>query len=136
MSVGRCIAVRIFLAMSSVLMSAIRRSGAWHFEQRSSNPKVFRSNCAHGMYLDFPAGLAESVGGRGSETGAGTTWLREALCDESTPKYLTVWRRGGGTRAASLAMRASGSISTEAVPSDHGFLKSSFTPPSGRTGRD
>jgi ATP-dependent Lon protease len=28
--VGRFIAVSIFLAMSSVLMSAMRRSGAWH----------------------------------------------------------------------------------------------------------
>jgi hypothetical protein len=41
-SVGRCIAVRIFLAMSSVFMSAIRRSGAWHFEQTVSIPKTLR----------------------------------------------------------------------------------------------
>src|SRR6266542_3838693 len=33
----------------------------------------------------------------------------------------------GGTSAAKRAMRASGSRSTDAVPSDHGFLSSSLT---------
>jgi len=30
--------------------------------------------------------LGLSCSGSGAATGAGTTWLREALCDESTPK--------------------------------------------------
>jgi hypothetical protein len=106
--------------MSSVLMSAIRRSWEWHFEQTISNPKVLRSNSAHGMYLDLPAGLSLAVGGGGGSAGcaggAGTTCLREAACDESTPKYLTRCRLGGGTKAASRAMRASGSSSTDVVP--------------------
>src|ERR1019366_1208858 len=38
----------------------------------------------------------------------------------------------GTTRAARRAMKASGSRSTDAVPSDHGFLKSSLTFPSSR----
>ena len=76
---GRCIAVRIFLAMSSVLMSAIKRSGAWQLEHTISIAKVLRRSSAHGTYVDLPAGLAESVGGSGGETGAGTTWLRVAL---------------------------------------------------------
>ena len=78
MSAGRCIAVRILLATSSDLMRATRRSGPLHFEQRSSNPKVFLSSSAHGMYLDLPAGLSFSVGAGVGSAGAGTTWLREA----------------------------------------------------------
>ena len=132
---GRCIAVRIFLARSSVLMSAIRRSGAWHFVQTISNPNVRRKSSDQEIYLEVFLGLSCPVAGSGGEAGAGTTWLREALCDESTPKYLTVWRRGGGTKAANRAMMARGSRSTAEVPSDHGFLKSSLTLPSGRMWR-
>jgi hypothetical protein len=62
----------------------------------------------------------------------GTTRLRAAAWEDSTPKYLTVWRFGGGTRAARRAMRASGSRVTAEVPSDQGRLKSNLTPPSGR----
>ena len=40
MYAGRCIAVRIFLAMSSVLMRAMRRSGALHFVHRISIPNT------------------------------------------------------------------------------------------------
>ena len=83
---GRCIAVRIFLAMSSVLMSAIRRSGTWHFEQTVSIPKTLRNRSDHLMYFGVFLGLPCPVAGSGSKAGAGTTWLREALCDESTPK--------------------------------------------------
>ncbi len=43
-------AARIFLATSSLLMSAIRRSGDWHLGQTSSNPKVLLSSSAHGVY--------------------------------------------------------------------------------------
>ena len=39
--VGRCIALRSFLATSSVLMRAMRRSGPLPFEQTISNPKFF-----------------------------------------------------------------------------------------------
>ena len=42
-------AVRIFLAMASVLMRAMRRGGAWHLAQTTSMPKVLRSSSAHGM---------------------------------------------------------------------------------------
>src|SRR5450759_1943875 len=132
MSVGKCMAVRIFLATSSVLMSAIRRSGAWHFEQRISNPKTLRKSSDHRIYLEVLLGLSCSADAAGGGAAGGTTWLRRVACDASTPKYLTVWRRGGGTKAASLAMRASGASSTDVVPSDQGFLKSSLTLPSGR----
>ena len=94
---GRCIAVRIFLAMSSVLMRAIkrsRRSRVWHFWQTVSIAKTLRKSSDHRTYFEVFLGL--SCSGSGAATGVGTTWLREALCDESTPKYLTVWRRGGG----------------------------------------
>jgi hypothetical protein len=131
-SVGRCIAVKIFLAVSSVLISAIRRSGALHFVQRISIPKTRLNNSAHRIYLGRRLGLSCSPEAAGGVAGAGTTSLREVACDESTPKYLTRCRLGGGTRAASLAMRASGASSTDVVPSDHGFLKSSLTAPSGK----
>jgi hypothetical protein len=76
---GRCIAVRSFLAMSSDLMRAMRRSWAWHFVHAISNPKVLRSSSAHGMYFDLLAGLSFSAGaGGGCAGGARTTWLREA----------------------------------------------------------
>src|SRR5450631_940631 len=71
------------------------------------------------------AGLSSSSGA--ATAGVGTIWLRRLECDESTPKYPVRCRRGGGTRAASRAMRASGGISTDDVPSDHGFLNSSLT---------
>ena len=85
------------------------------------------------MYLDVFLGLSCSVGVAGvGSAGVGTTSLREAACEESTPKYLVRWRFGGGTKAASRAMRARGASSTDEVPSDHGFLNSSFTVPSSR----
>ena len=65
-------------------------------------------------------------------TGTGTTWLRRLECEEMTPVYLTTCLRGGGTKAAKRAMRASGARSTDEVPSDHGRLNSSLTSPSSR----
>ena len=132
MSAGRCIAVRIFLAMSSVLMRAMRRSGALHFVHRISIPNTLRKSSDHRIYLDRRLGLSCSPGAGGGVAGAGTTSLREIACEERTPKYRVVCRRGGGTRAASRAMRASGESSIEVVPSDQGRLNSSFTFPSGR----
>ena len=105
--------------MSSVLMSAIRRSGAWHFEQTISKPKVLLKSSDQRMYLDVFLGLSCSTGVAGvGSAGAGTTLLREAAWDERTPKYLTRCRFGGGTKAASRAMRASGASSTDEVPSE------------------
>ena len=115
------------MATSSDLMRATRRSGPLHFEQRSSNLKVLLSNSADGMYLDLPAGLSLSAGVGVGSAAAGTTSLREAACEGSTPKYLTVCLLGGGTSAARRATRASGSRSTDVVPCDHGFLKSNRT---------
>jgi hypothetical protein len=51
-----------------------------------------------------------------ADRGLGTTRLREAAWEDSTPKYLTVWRFGGGTRAARRAMRARGSSVTAGCP--------------------
>jgi len=85
--VGRCIATRIFLATSWVLMRAIRRNGGLHLEQRSSKPNVLLNNSAHGMYPDLPAGSSGAVRGGGVDlAGAGTTWLQEEACQERTPK--------------------------------------------------
>jgi hypothetical protein len=42
MSAGRCIAVRIFLPMSSVWMRAIRRSGEWHFVHKDPQTQAVR----------------------------------------------------------------------------------------------
>jgi hypothetical protein len=64
--------------------------------------------------------------------GTGTTWLRRELCEEMTPEYLTICRRGGGTKAAKRAMSASGARSMDEVPSDQGRLNSSRTFPSSR----
>ncbi len=93
---GRCIAVRIFWAMSSVWMRAIRRSGAWHFEQKISKPKVLLKSSDQRIYLDVFLGLSCSMGVADVDSaGAGTTSLREAAWDERTPKYLTRCRLGG-----------------------------------------
>ena len=62
MSAGRCIAVRIFLAMSSVLMRAMRRSGEWHFEQRISKPNVLLKSSDQQIYLDVFLGFSCSPG--------------------------------------------------------------------------
>src|SRR5450759_4938723 len=74
-------------------MRAIKRSGVWHFWQTVSSPKTLRKSSDHRTYFEVFLGL--SCSGSGAATGVGTTSLREALCDASTPKYLTVWRRGG-----------------------------------------
>jgi hypothetical protein len=108
------------LAMSSVLMRAMRRSGALHFVHRISIPNTLRKSSDHRIYLDRRLGLSCSPGAGGGVAGAGTTSLREIACEERTPKYRVVCRRGGGTRAASRAMRASGESSIEVVPSDQG----------------
>jgi hypothetical protein len=67
------------------------------------------------MYFDGLAGLSCSAGA-GAAAGAGTTALRAAAWEDRTPKYLTKFLFGGGTKAASRAMKASGSRSTQAVP--------------------
>jgi len=47
----------------------------------------------------------------------GLTWLRGLECEEIIPVYLTTCLRGGGTKAAKHAMRASGARSTDEVRS-------------------
>ena len=66
--------------VSRFLMRAMRRKGPPHLAHLTSMANVLRRSSAHGMYLDLLAGLAGPVGDSGSEAGAGTTWLREALC--------------------------------------------------------
>jgi hypothetical protein len=44
-------ATRIFLAMGSLLMSEIRRSGVWHLEHRVSIPNTRRKRSDHLMYF-------------------------------------------------------------------------------------
>jgi hypothetical protein len=105
-------ATRIFLAMGSLLMSQIRRSGDLHFAHTTSIPSTRRRRSDHLMYLKLRFGLSGSGGTSAGGGERGNTWLRELACEDSTPKYLTVCRLGGGTRAARRAIRASGSIST------------------------
>ena len=77
-------------------MSAIRRSGALHFLQRISIPKVLLKSSDQRIYLDVFLGLSCSMGVADVDSaGAGTTSLREAAWDERTPKYLTRCRLGG-----------------------------------------
>jgi len=78
---------------------------ALHFVQRISIPKTRLNSSAHRIYLDRRLGLSSSPQAAGGVAGPGTPSLREVACDERTPKYRTTWRRGGGTRAASRAMR-------------------------------
>jgi hypothetical protein len=108
------------LAMSSVLMRAMRRSGALHFVHRISIPNTLRKSSDHRIYLDRRLGLSCSPGAGGGVAGAGTTSLREIACEERTPKYRVVCRRGGGTRAASRAMRASGEAARRSVSAPPG----------------
>ena len=51
-------ATRIFLAMGSLLIREIRRSGVWHFSQTVSTPKTRRSKSDHLMYLRLLLGLS------------------------------------------------------------------------------
>jgi hypothetical protein len=69
-------------------MRAIRRKGFWHFPQTTSIPKTLRKSSDHRIYLDRFLGLSCSAGG--GAAGAGTTWLREPACEESTPKCRAV----------------------------------------------
>jgi hypothetical protein len=46
----------------------------------------------------------------------------QVLAGASTPAYLTVWNRGGGTLVASQHSSDSGSISTATVPSAYAFF--------------
>ena len=72
--------------MSSLLMSAIRRSGALHFWQAISNPKVRRKSSDQEIYLEVFLGL--SCAGDAGSTGEGTTslfvaGLTEKVCEAS-----------------------------------------------------
>jgi hypothetical protein len=55
------------------LMSAIRQSGAWHFEQRISNPKTLRKRSDHRICLEVFFGLSCSADAAGGVVRAGTT---------------------------------------------------------------
>ena len=55
------------------------------------------------------------------------------LAEASTPAYLTVWNRGGGTLVASRHSSDSGSMSTATVPSAYAFFSVMRTNPSGRS---
>jgi hypothetical protein len=52
------------------------------------------------------------------------------LADASTPAYLTVWNRGGGTPVASRHSSDIGSMSTATVPSAYAFFRVMRTNPS------
>ena len=56
-------ATRIFLAMGSLLIREIRRSGVWHFSQTVSTPKTRRSKSDHLMYLRLLLGLSWPASG-------------------------------------------------------------------------
>src|SRR4029450_4222717 len=53
------------------------------------------------------------------------------LAPASTPAYLTVCKRGGGTLVAKRQSRDSGPMSTATVPSAYAFLSVMRTKPSG-----
>ena len=102
--------------MGSLLMSESRRSGTWHFGHTVSIPNTLRNKSDHLMYLDLRLGLSWPGSGGPASWGLGTTSLRKAACEESTPQYRTVCFRGDGTRAARRAIRASGGSWTDEVP--------------------
>ena len=79
-------ATRIFLAMVSLLMREVRRSGVWHVGQMVSTPKTRRSRSDHLMYLGLLLGLTLLAKGGAGSGAAGTTFLREEACEESTPQ--------------------------------------------------
>ena len=60
-SVGGCIAANIFLAVSSVLMSAIRRNGFWHFPRPRSR-RIGRGQAARGGAAGLPADTPTRAG--------------------------------------------------------------------------
>ena len=91
-------AVRIFLMVTCVLISAIRRRSPLQFAHLSWTLKVRRRSSFQGMYLDlrFTGGVA-SAGVSSSCVSAGTAEVvafaavgmmraRKALCEDSTPK--------------------------------------------------
>src|SRR5271169_5950854 len=94
-------------------------------QRRTSIEKQRLSNSAHGRYRE-PPGLGGwesalvSTSLAGVAGGLGTMRGRSLLAGASTPAYLTVWRRGGGTDAASRQRSDSGSMSTATVPSEKG----------------
>ena len=81
-------AIKIFLAMGSLLISESRRSGVWHFRHTVSIPNTRRRSSDHLMYLGLLLGLSWSGSAwpAMAGAGAGTTWLRERACEESTPQ--------------------------------------------------
>jgi hypothetical protein len=64
-------AVRIFLAMGSLLIKEMRRSGVWHFWHITSIPNTRRKRSDHLMYfallmgLSWPAWLGAASGTAG-----------------------------------------------------------------------
>jgi hypothetical protein len=100
-----------------------------HFEHTISNPNVLLKSSDQQIYLDVFLGLSSSMGV--GSAGVGTTSLREAACDESTPKYLTVCLWGAKRDHAHL-------LETTALhagsPTRSTLVFDSFVNPSGAVG--
>src|SRR5687768_12830695 len=89
----------------------------WHFEQaRRSTPKVRARSSAHGRYPPGRFGVSGSVAGAASGGGLGAMRDLQVLAGASTPAYLTVWNRGGGTLVASRQL-------PWPAGQDHGLLR-------------
>jgi hypothetical protein len=97
-----------------------------------SRSKVRATSWAHLQYLDLfpalgrlpPATGATGVAPSGAGRGGGATSERYVDAELRTPAYLTVCRRGAGTRPTSRQSRDRGSMSIAVVPSENGRLSS------------
>src|SRR6266545_8393867 len=118
-SVGSPVPARYRAMLAGFLMTATSLMRPWQTGQASaSTPKVRARSSDQVRYrlLRFflPASL---VAGFSAGSARGTICDLHSLAAPSTPAYLTVWWRGGGTLAARRQSRESGSMSTATVPS-------------------
>src|SRR6266545_3968500 len=94
-----------------------------HLGQASmSTANVRARSSAQGRYPPAPFGVSGSAAAAASGGGFGTMRALHVLAGASTPAYLTVWNRGGGTLVASRHSSDSGSMSTATVPSAYAFF--------------
>jgi hypothetical protein len=88
--------------------------------------------CFGYTFILFAQQLELVTGGWRRPVCCGIFWRLRHNARASTPKYVTMWKRGGGTAAQSRTNKSSGVSTNPRLPSFQAFLNSSSSVPSGR----
>jgi len=120
------------MAAGSSMLATIRTVPPQWTQAVTSMEKTRLRRCAQLIERRFSSGLrgaSFALASAGSTAAScrlprpdGVNYARRAAFGANTPWKRVRWARGGGTSAASLAMKSTGSHSTCVVPLRHGVL--------------